>query len=439
MAMPGSRDLADRILLNWIDAGEAIADRITGAQAPLAKRYASVLQSIDEREPLPPLRGTVDIYPFDQTQRLAAGLNWAPRPVLQSYSAQVPELAEADARYLMGNRAPDHLLFRLDAIDRRWPTIDVGPSLQPLLTHYRPVAMAGRYLHLQRLDGRPSATGQVGSYKPLEGGHRVGEWVTVPPTEHLTMATIDLRPTLAGRLGLLLYKLPPMSLEARLADGRTVRRRLPIGMAGSPFLLSPWVDSTTEFALLYGRPAELAAQRVMAFRLLGENGADRWREDRYHSRLDSSLAQPGLAVASLLGTRPVIELPTDIDRVEVGSCRGALDQGLGTGPKGVPRPVGTLLRAEGWVAPPAGSLDRLRAAWLVLTDIEGRRSYAPTQAVRRFDVARTEGDTRLAEAGFKGFVDLTGRSGRFTLSLAWQAERVLRVCPEFVATLEVRP
>ncbi len=91
--------------------------------------YQATLAQVRASRPLPILPGTVDIYSFDQTQLLASGNRWHPRPVFQSYQAYSPELLQRNRDHLSGAQAPDHIFFRIEPIDNRLPSTEDGLRL----------------------------------------------------------------------------------------------------------------------------------------------------------------------------------------------------------------------------------------------------------------------------------------------------------------------
>ena len=74
--------------------------------ACLRTRYEAFLADIRASTPVPPMEGTVDHYPGDGIALQAWKLNYRPRPVMHSYAAYTPELAELNAAYLRSERCP---------------------------------------------------------------------------------------------------------------------------------------------------------------------------------------------------------------------------------------------------------------------------------------------------------------------------------------------
>jgi hypothetical protein len=67
---------------------------------------------------------------------LVNGLNYAPRPGLQSYRVGDPGLAAQDAAHYAGPTAPQFVVQRLQAFDRALPALEAGPAQLALYANY---------------------------------------------------------------------------------------------------------------------------------------------------------------------------------------------------------------------------------------------------------------------------------------------------------------
>jgi hypothetical protein len=227
-------------------AANGIISRI-GPSDILPVAFARANAAIRRASPLPPVKGTVDLYPWDLSFLFAAGMKWDGRPIPQSYSAYTPALEEANAAHLIGGNAPDNVFFAVAPIDGRLPAIEDALSWPLLLSRYSIVGFHGDYLQMlraahparMRLDGRA-----------VRVGARLNKWIDVPSVGRLVWARIGMRPTLFGKLVLAAFKLPQVQIELRLADGRTVRHRYIPEMGRAGFLLSPYVASTSDFGMM---------------------------------------------------------------------------------------------------------------------------------------------------------------------------------------------
>jgi len=210
--------------------------------------YVSNLRDPPEAAPLPKLAGTTDIYPHDLAELIASGNSWSPRPVPQSYAVYSPILARLNENHLRGQQAPDNIIFRVGPfiIDERFPTLEDGLSWPTLLSHYAPFRSDAKYLYLKK---RVAPAG-MNRTTVLQGSYQLGEKVTLPATNPMLFAEIELPPTLWGRLSMLLFKPDPLYIEVTLVNGENKAYRFIPSMARTGFVLSPLVESTVEFAQL---------------------------------------------------------------------------------------------------------------------------------------------------------------------------------------------
>jgi hypothetical protein len=240
----------------------------------LVSSYQEKLQELHAIEPLPALSGKSDIYPFDQIYLLASKNQWGPRPVLQSYSAYNQTLAEIDSTFLNSQESADNVFFRVATIDGRYPSSDDGNSWPALLLRYHPTSIAGSYLILQKNQGDATlfklSTLDTGTYT-------LNSWVELPDTEQKLFASIDIKPSLLGKLKNIVYKSSHLGIAVRLADGSTKYFRLVAGNVSSNFLLSPLIESTEQFGLLYKDPVSLRKNRVEAISIWVEGSRRDWQ------------------------------------------------------------------------------------------------------------------------------------------------------------------
>jgi hypothetical protein len=240
----------------------------------LGLRHQRALAAIRRDHPLPPLDGTVDVYPWELSLAFAHGLALDPRPSLGSHMADRPDIAAANAVHLASPAGPDHVLFRVDSLDHRFPAMDDGPSWPVLLAGFRLRGESGGHLVLdrawagRRLEwGEPIAR-QLVFGERLEIDHRPDRllWLRVDPVR-----------TRRGGLLAVACRGPIVYLSVESAAGREHWYRLVPGAARAGFLLSPLVVDNAGMAALFDGswPERLATQRVRALALHTEFG-DGW-------------------------------------------------------------------------------------------------------------------------------------------------------------------
>jgi glycosyltransferase involved in cell wall biosynthesis len=234
-----------------------MAQALVGRAEP-ARDYDERLQPVrDKAASLPTPHGPTDLYTYDSALLIVPGVDFDPRPVFQSYSAYTPHLAEMNAAHLRGPDAPQSLLFTLYSIDRRWTTLEDGPSYLELLSRYQPEEFAGTYWLLTRLPTpRPL---HLEALEPISA--KPGDTIQLPDPQGVPLyAQLDTRPTALHTIASLLYKSRPLYITVKLADGRVISRRLVPGMARAGFILSPCLSEPKEFGPLWNLDENLLAE-----------------------------------------------------------------------------------------------------------------------------------------------------------------------------------
>ncbi len=212
----------------------------------LKQQKDAALARIRDQHPLPPLQGSVDVIPSIQSVILAHGYNYRPRPVFQEYVAYTPKLIAANRAFLRSDRAPDYLFFSPGSIDDRYPSSAEGAAWPDILRFYRLERMTAGDLALLARRAEPLAE--------LLGGDAIrtlhfGESLNLAD-QTTVFARIKIEKTGFGKLANLLFKPAPVFLSVKLHDGVVKTHRLIPEMASEGFLLSPYIQSSTEFSLL---------------------------------------------------------------------------------------------------------------------------------------------------------------------------------------------
>jgi hypothetical protein len=217
--------------------------------------------------PIPQVDGTMDVYPSLLGMLIANKARAATRPVIQSYCAYTPRLAQLNVEHLRGRSAPDYVLFSVGPLDCRFPTLDDGPSWLELLTRYdidpRPLPPArADFLILKR-----SSQPRTYTLEPISSAvSPIRKPINVPPANKGPIwVEIDLHPSLLGRICAAALKTHRVHLKCLQRDGTFTRFVMPPEMGRSGFWLSPVVrDAPTLSGLAATRWDEPAARRLWA-------------------------------------------------------------------------------------------------------------------------------------------------------------------------------
>ncbi len=398
----------------------------------LHKQFDARITAMRTEFPIPRMPGTADIYSYNQSWLLASGNTWAPRPVTQSYAAYTPELADLNLRHLQGATAPDNILFRVEPIDGRLPSLEDGLSWPALINGYSVRMLEGEtaYLRKRATDNQHAGAMTATVY---ETNRVLGEEVTLPESNDLLFANIDIEPTLLGRIVRSLFKLPELHATLRLRDGTTKVYRAPSNMMKADFLITPLVKNTEEFVLLAAAGDKYLANNYLKSITL--SSADRgglfWNKT-YSLRLRKlNLLKNTDTENSLLFDETNAAVPGSPSTTSTQSCQGSISEinGVPPGPKAAT--VGNALIVQGWmtVSGKDGIVPDL--VYVTLANETGKIKYIKTQRTPRGDVRRHFGQPGMPEPGYAALTDVSTLSGPYTLGLARIYQGNLGICQEF--------
>jgi hypothetical protein len=417
------------IRASYIDAWYGINIRLFDS-AKYAHDFETVRQQIAATAGLPKLPGTTDVYSYGQSDLIASGNTWHPRPVLQSYSVYTPELAEKNRQHLLGKNAPDNILLRIEPIDNRLPSTDDGASWPVLFANYRVRELARDYLILAKRQGQ-DLPAQANAALPSIAKQVVGmdQVVEVPQNGTPVFAAISLKQTMAGKLMNTLFKSRRLQIKVNLADGSKKSYRLVSGTAQAGFLLSPLIETGAEMQMLYQDMAFLVDKRVRSFSISPEGGRWQWR-DSYEVDF-RKLTIPGTGQTQSIPQERVFPDVAKYRIVRASQCDGSIDAVNSMTPVPAEVAAASWLRVSGWLAQSATQGRLPDQTLLVLTAGDGKQTFIETKATSRIDVANYLKQPSLAMVGYGMTFDSSRFAGRYTLGLAMVVGDHIQTCPQF--------
>lgn len=421
----------DSVYMPWpfTSALNGLRLRAQGREA-LETLYARQLASLRREMPIPDLSGSVDIYSVNQSALIASGNKWHPRPVFQSYSTYTPTLLLRNLDHLTHQDAPTHILFNVEPIDKRVPSLEDGVSWLALLQRYQPVALGPNWLHLTQRAVQPrSELPRVAGPVRTVG---LGERVSVSPSAAPLFATIRFKPTLLGRLINVVHRPAALYASFQLADGTTRRYRIVSGMTQTAFLLSPLVESTAEFALLYGADADLAGKRVVSFQIDSAGSVQHW-QPTYELTFLERPPVPRVDITPLLNAQTLqMASKTAVPSKLADQCAAHVESIGGVSPDADKTLVHGLLSIRFWMVPPASSGPQSGQVLAVLRDAAGNVHGIHAQQLP--DPEGNAGSSKL----FGALADVRALQGQHVLELAYQDGKVLKRCPEISIPLTIQ-
>ncbi len=205
----------------------------------------------------------VDVVSYEQEVAFLNDLNLHPRPIYQGYCAYTPFLCALNANFYRSAQAPAFVLYKLQAIDKRLPTLDDSLTLLELLRSYHPLLVEKGFTLLARNTHSPAAPLHALPVRRMTDV-RFGQDITLADNAPYHLLTVHVRPALRGKLKSVLLRASALTIDVQTEDGRTAHYLLPPAMAESTTLLDPLLQNSRDVVRLYGG---LPSKRARSFRL----------------------------------------------------------------------------------------------------------------------------------------------------------------------------
>lgn len=268
--------IRDNFKSSYFTAWHGLKNRIKDPYWP-EKNFTFIMNFLREQAAFPVLQGTTDIYSYNQAYLISSLNNWLPRPIFQSYSVFTPKLAQINKKHLK-EKGPDNIIFKIEPIDERVPFLEDGASWSLLLTRYHPTRINNDFLFLHKRK-------RIRDKKEIlsrSENHTLGKPVILSQQKKIVFAKIEIRATIWGKLATLFFKTSPLQMTLHLKNGVTKHYRLIASMAKSGFLLSPLIENTAEFSLLYQKKEALYGKTVKSF-IITSNQDKSWFWDNTYT------------------------------------------------------------------------------------------------------------------------------------------------------------
>lgn len=410
-------------LSNWNGVKKSFADNQWREQ-----EFNKSLVQIQDKVKFPKFKGTTDIYSYSQSYLIASRNYWNPRPVLQSYSSYTPSLAQIDKKHLLSKKSPDNLIFKLETIDSRMPSLENGPSWPVFLSYYQPSTLENDYLYLYK---KSSTEGTPNTKNIQEAYYSLGENVFVPNLSTPVFVEIHMEQSIFGKLMNIIYKPSQLQISLHLKNGTTKSYRIIPEMAKSEFLISPLVEHTTEFSLLYGGVDFLRNKKVESFSITSIEGESQWKNT--FKVIFKEMPNFIKVDVSKIHNFGHIEQNFPYHDISVAkNCSGYIDV-INDTPAVTSFIVNNnLLKVQGWLVKSTGAKAELHeSVLLVLTDPKGKNFFIKTNPMHRPDVAASFKDSKLDTSGYTAIADVSTIKGNYTLGLAYIEKDSVKICPQF--------
>ena len=236
----GQHLLRNSVWLFWPGEGRREMDRIMTNQRDslaLPKVQAAVG------------RATVGVFGYEQAIAILNELNFRPAPMIQGYQVNTPRLAAMNAVHYRSERAPEYVLFKLQATDDRIPTLDDATALPELWLRYQPVLVEHDYLLLRHVAETAASTPAIPGRLLVGGQIALNQPVALPSTGVFWLE-LEIHDSFLGKLRGFFYHRPDVHLRTISQEQGVMTWALPPGMARLGFMIGPGLNSLADFVQL---------------------------------------------------------------------------------------------------------------------------------------------------------------------------------------------
>ena len=213
--------------------------------------------------------GTVDAMPADELASIfRQKQRWMPSPTVDGRLASTPALDANAAAHFRGQRAPDFLVVALGAADLRHPLLDRPLAWRAIREQYQVAARddrAQRVLLRRRTVARPQTLAAL--QRTFETTRAL---IKVPPGGEAGLVGLTLRVSMMARALRALFRLDPVHVRLKYADGKEALARVVPDLAEEGMALGSLPRTVAELAAwMEGQPTGV----VRSFSLAGPGRA----------------------------------------------------------------------------------------------------------------------------------------------------------------------
>ena len=208
--------------------------------------------------------GKVGTLPWEVTYCVANNLRWDPFPALQIYNAHKAALDQWSSAHYSGRRAADFLLIDFHDIDGRNLLLSTPATWRVILHNYfllKSESVKGVQLFKRKEQPVPSKLAIIGHETA-----RLSEWVSVPPSDKVVYAFLEMRLRALGWASKTFYQIPPVTLSLTYASGKNADYRMIPDTARNGLLMNYLPTDVESLDRLF---ANTATDRVVRFKISG--------------------------------------------------------------------------------------------------------------------------------------------------------------------------
>jgi hypothetical protein len=216
---------------------------------------------------------SVDVMPHMISMVYFNGLNYSPRPGVQTYAAYDKFLDSIDANKFRGPSAPAFVIYcgehrDFDAsIDDRYPFFDEPMTKIALLQNYEVVDSFSNQLLLKK---RRAGDGEKLNYLSENFIETtLNKEVAVPLSNDLVFANLTINYSAWGKMRRVMYQPPSLRVEFMLEDSSRHNFKIIKPLMGSDVLINRYIVSNNAFSSLM-KSDYRQVPRIVSFKVVGD-------------------------------------------------------------------------------------------------------------------------------------------------------------------------
>lgn len=410
----------------YANSWAGLMQRIRDPEA-LPRSFEARVAELKRRGAIQRLAGSVDIYSYDQSYLIASGNKWSPRPILQSYAVYTAKLAELNKMHLLSDNSPANIIFKVQPIDGRLPSLEDGASWPVLLSNYEPTSFTNGYLFLKK---RYNPSRLFEEPRQIAGGfYSLGEQINLPSSDSAMFVKVDIKKSFLGTIVNTLFKPSQLAIKLTLHNGGTREYRIIAGVSGAGFVISPLIESTEELGLLFSDPNFLNDKTVKSIEIIAPRFSMFWE-----ASFEIGFYQMNIKESSGFIEKMDFSIPhaaSDMQVISAPRCDGSIDFANGVSPAPETISTAALLNINGWLAASVDLADVPDKVYLILSSTEGKRYFIDAKRTQRPDVGEAFNNPDLKSSGYAAIANVSKLIGQYHLGLAYGKGNEILVCSQF--------
>ncbi len=210
---------------------------------------------------------TIDVFPTELSICYGYGLNYKPRPTLQSYADYSTELDSYTAAYLSDN-SPEYILYSLSSIDGRYPIFDEPKTFRFILNNYTYLSKPNdKFILLKK--NRIHKIDKISIINSCTE-YNMNSIINIPDIKNKRIfAAIDVQLSIIGKIKNLVFKVKPLYIQFLLKNGTLTKPyRFIFTTANNGVLISEYISDINSLKELF---SDNLQNNVLGFKIISNS------------------------------------------------------------------------------------------------------------------------------------------------------------------------